>query len=115
MKRKVEFVGGPWDGWVRTLADPSDWMWLEGIPIPGSNGPRCYRSMKDGRHPYFAVASARSTKEARELKQRSYLYAGHTHTRCKGCGAFHAVRDGDGQVIQECGLCGAELPTAQVV
>jgi hypothetical protein len=102
---KVELVGGPFDGVERTLTDPPGCIWVDGPP----ECPRCFRKADEGRVPYFEVLSARDAEQQREDRRESFMYAGASHTLCRGCGAFHALRDEEGERVTACGLCGTSL------
>lgn len=93
--RRVEMVGGPFDGERLSLASPPEWLWVEET----YGKLRAFRSPTPGREPYLHSSQRGTT---------SYVYVGHTHTVCRGCGAYHA-RGGRGGLVVACELCGARL------
>lgn len=85
----VELVGGPLDG--RKIS-------------PRSRGAFLWIDVRKGN-----IAYARPGKHRvlyRKTTTSRYLFAGHTHALCGGCGCVHERVDGH---VTSCSLCGAAL------
>lgn len=93
-------VGGPLDGGTLAPAARSVFVWvsrsdagsLRGYGTPGRDR-LLYRS------------------QGGTNKHETFLFAGHTHARCGGCGGYNEL--GEGESKPRCELCGAGLTKAK--
>lgn len=86
---RVELVGGPLDGRRIPMRARGAFMWID---------------VRKGN-----LAYARRGKHRvlyRRVTTGKYLYAGHTHALCGGCGGWHERMDGH---VSSCSLCGGTL------
>lgn len=93
----VELIGGPLCGRaVERQRRPTQWAFVDADL-------RMWRDSRDDRHFY------------RELEEKTgrivYIYAGHSHTRCGGCGVYHQLTT-DGAAATRCTICDHELGKA---
>lgn len=89
MSQVCEFIGGPLDGHQVALRSCWSFLWID-----TRKGHIRYR--QPGRHRALY----------RRMTTSTYLYAGHTHALCGGCGAFHERVDGH---VTTCSCCGGRL------
>lgn len=84
-----QLVGGPLDGTVVRVRRKASFVWVD------AEDGYLYVTARPGRHLY-----------RRGRGKTGYLYAGHSHAVCSGCGTFHERVDGH---VVECSLCGSGL------
>lgn len=95
----LALVDGPLDGMAMSLRRRPEFLWVEvlcdehGMPVRSGcfTGPGPERVL-------YRLGRAKGT----------YVYAGHSHALCGGCGAFVERLDGH---VAECSLCGTSLLT----
>lgn len=93
---QAELVGGPIDGRrINLTRGRPAFLWIDLLPKtkkqPRQGG--CFLAPKKNRLLYRRVLN-------------HYVYAGHTHALCTGCGAYSERVDGH---VQDCSLCGSAL------
>lgn len=89
MSATVELIGGPLDGRRLPMRTRGAFSWID-----VRKGNICYARRGKYRVLY------------RKLSPGRYLFAGHTHAECGGCGCVHERVDGH---VTFCSLCGGSL------
>jgi hypothetical protein len=84
-------IGGPLDGASIAPGPRPPFVWCGAL---AGNRVKCFTKPAANRELYRSVSLLR------------WLYAGHTHTLCEGCGIYTVAR------AARCGLCGHELAPA---
>lgn len=90
-------VGGPHDGETISSSQQAGFLWVQ----MSGKGARCFSAPGEGRSLYRLV---------HRLRPYKYLYAGHTHAYCQGCGGFSEVSNGRRPTKVYCDFCGEQLP-----
>lgn len=101
--REFELTGGPLDGRRVSLRRRPAFLWVD-----ERRGGKCY--LGAGRH---RVLYRRATwREGLARVRDGYVFAGHTHALCGGCGAIDERCDGHNVACSWCGGSLAEHPAA---
>lgn len=60
----------------------------------------------EAERPHVAWTGPGADRALYRLVDGGYVYAGHTHAICAGCGVYHETIDGH---VRDCSLCGSDL------
>jgi hypothetical protein len=106
MLKSGALVGGPLDGQDLAAGTRPTFIFVAGGQ--GSDGrhrdPRVFKLPGNDRYLYRSLVVEGDTEV--------FIYAGHTHRHCDGCGGFNEV--GEGERNPSCQLCGTSLTPDQM-